>query len=173
MCSLAQVEGLCAPKYVIHPRVMFHLALHCTSNTSTSSLTPTCPVLLSSSTPNPDLLSPTPSTHCKDPRQDGSSTELQSSTLPRQCTRWIPHVARFTRPAAASCRDELRKGLVSCRLIVGTVSRCCFRMSSVLLRARCMVMTSLSLVLAKTQIHSKRRSRIDQDCLKRNVLQNR
>ena len=31
-----------------------------------------------------------------------------------------------TRPAAASWGDELRKGLVSCNLTVGTVSRCCF-----------------------------------------------
>ena len=31
-----------------------------------------------------------------------------------------------TRPAAASWGDELRKGLVSCSLSVGTVSRCCF-----------------------------------------------
>ena len=31
-----------------------------------------------------------------------------------------------TRPAATSWRDELRKGLVSCSLTVGTVSRCCF-----------------------------------------------
>ena len=31
-----------------------------------------------------------------------------------------------TRPAAASWWDELRKGLVSCSLTVGTVSRCCF-----------------------------------------------
>ena len=31
-----------------------------------------------------------------------------------------------TRPAAASWRDESRKGLVSCSLTVGTVSRCCF-----------------------------------------------
>ena len=31
-----------------------------------------------------------------------------------------------TRPAAASWRDELRKGLVSCSFTVGTVSRCCF-----------------------------------------------
>ena len=31
-----------------------------------------------------------------------------------------------TRPAAASWGDELRKGLVSCSLNVGTVSRCCF-----------------------------------------------
>ena len=31
-----------------------------------------------------------------------------------------------TRPAAASWRDELTKGLVSCSLTVGTASRCCF-----------------------------------------------
>ena len=31
-----------------------------------------------------------------------------------------------TRPSAASWGDELRKGLVSCNLTVGTVSRCCF-----------------------------------------------
>ena len=31
-----------------------------------------------------------------------------------------------TRPAAASWGDELRKGLVSCSLTMGTVSRCCF-----------------------------------------------
>ena len=31
-----------------------------------------------------------------------------------------------TRPAAASWRDEMRRGLVSCSLTVGTVSRCCF-----------------------------------------------
>ena len=28
-----------------------------------------------------------------------------------------------TRPAAASCSDDLRKGFVSCGLVVGTVSR--------------------------------------------------
>ena len=36
---------------------MFHLAPHNTLNTSTSSLSPTSPVLPSSSSPNPDLLS--------------------------------------------------------------------------------------------------------------------
>ena len=35
-----------------------------------------------------------------------------------------------TCPAAASWRDELRKGLVSCHLIVGTVSRRCLRNES-------------------------------------------
>ena len=35
-----------------------------------------------------------------------------------------------TRLAAASWRDELRKGVVGCCLTVGTVSRCCFRNES-------------------------------------------
>ena len=35
-----------------------------------------------------------------------------------------------TRPAAASWRDEWRKGLVSCGLSVGIVSRCCFHNES-------------------------------------------
>ena len=35
-----------------------------------------------------------------------------------------------TRPASASWRDELRKRLVSCGLVVVTVSRCCFRNQS-------------------------------------------
>ena len=35
-----------------------------------------------------------------------------------------------SRPAAASWEDELRKGLASCRLIVCTVSWCCFRNES-------------------------------------------
>ena len=55
-CTLAQVR-VASPKKVIHPRVMFHLAPHCTLNISTSSLSPTSPLLLSSSSPNPDLLS--------------------------------------------------------------------------------------------------------------------
>ena len=57
-----------------HPRVMFHLAPHNTLNTSINSLSPTSPVLLSSSSPNPDLLSTHPFIHCEDPRQDGNST---------------------------------------------------------------------------------------------------
>ena len=68
------------PKWVIHPRVMCRLAPHSTLNTSTSSLSPTSLVLLSSSSPNPDLLSTHPPIHCEDPRQDGTSTEYPSST---------------------------------------------------------------------------------------------
>ena len=37
-----------------------------------------------------------------------------------------------TRPVAASWRDELRKGLFSCCLTDGTVSRCCFRQCTVM-----------------------------------------
>ena len=56
-----------------------------------------------------------------------------------------------TRPAAASWGDELRNGLVC--LTVGNVSRCCFRNEScsVAGTGQCMVMTSLSLVLARTK----------------------
>ena len=61
---------------------MFHLEPHSTLNTSTSSLSPTSPVLLSSSAPNPDLLSTHPLIHCEDLRQDGTSTEFHSSTEP-------------------------------------------------------------------------------------------
>ena len=60
---------------------MFHLAPHGTLNTSTSSLPRTSPVLLSSSSPNPDLLSTHPLIHCKDQRRDGTSTEFHSSTV--------------------------------------------------------------------------------------------
>ena len=69
-----------SPKKVSHPRVMFHFAPRSTMNTSTSSLSPTSPVLLSSSSPNPDLLSTYPLIHCVDPRQDGTSAEFHSST---------------------------------------------------------------------------------------------
>ena len=55
-----------------------------------------------------------------------------------------------TRPAAASWRDELRKGLVSCCLTVGSVSRCCFRNEFLFCcRDSAKVMTSLSLVLVR------------------------
>ena len=57
----------------------------------------------------------------------------------------------------APWRDELRKGLVSCCLTVGIVSRCCFRNES----GQCRVMTSLSLVLSRVQRRWGRRSRKD------------
>ena len=59
---------------------MFHFAPHSTLNTSTSSLPSTSLVLLSPSSPNPDLLSTYPIFHCEEPRQDGTSTEFHSST---------------------------------------------------------------------------------------------
>ena len=66
-----------------------------------------------------------------------------------------------TRPAAASWGDELRKDssvavslLVPCRVVA-------FAMSPVPLRGQCMVMTSLSLVLARIQRRWGRHSRRD------------
>ena len=61
---------------------MFHLAPHSTLNSRRSSLSPSFPVSLSSSSPNPDLLSTHPFIHCEDPRRDGTSTEFRSSTNP-------------------------------------------------------------------------------------------
>ena len=75
-----QLKTNCVPKTFTHPRVMFHLAPHSTLNTSTSSLSRTSPVLHSSTSPTPGLLSTHPFTHCKDPRQDGTSTEYQPLT---------------------------------------------------------------------------------------------
>ena len=45
-------------------------------------------------------------------------------------TRWKAAQGVVRNPAAASRKDELRKGLLSCCLTVGTVSRCCFRNES-------------------------------------------
>ena len=58
--------SLCASQYTEH---------------STSSLSLTSPVLLSSFSPDPDLLSTHLFIHCEDPLQDGTSTEFHSSTL--------------------------------------------------------------------------------------------
>ena len=57
---------------------MFHLAPHITLNTSTSSLSPASPVLLSSSSPNPDPLSTYPLIHCH-----GRMVLLRNSTPPQ------------------------------------------------------------------------------------------
>ena len=72
-------DELCA-KTVTHPRVMFHLAPHRALNPCASSSSPTSLMLMSSSSPNPDLLCTHPFIHCEDPRQDGTSTEFHSST---------------------------------------------------------------------------------------------
>ena len=79
MHSLCTVQATCVPWLMgpeaqdescaknIHSSTR-HVSLcttpHSTLNTSTSSLPPTSPVLLSSSTPNPDLLSTHPFIHC-------------------------------------------------------------------------------------------------------------
>ena len=63
-----------------------------------------------------------------------------------------------TRPAAASWGDELRKGLVSCGLTVGTVSRCCFHNE---LCSVAGMVTFLSLVLVRIYRKWRRRSRKD------------
>ena len=63
-----------------HPRVMSRPLLHATLSTSSPSLSSTSPVSLSSSSPNPDLLSTHPLVHCEDLRRDGTSTEIHSST---------------------------------------------------------------------------------------------
>ena len=68
--GLRAQDELCAEKTSFHPRVMFYFAPHSTLNTSTSSLSPAYPVLLSSSSPNPDLLSTYPTIHCEDPLQE-------------------------------------------------------------------------------------------------------
>ena len=52
-----------------------------TLNTSTGSLSPTSPVLLSSTSLTADLLCTHPFIHCEDPRRDGTSTEFHSSTV--------------------------------------------------------------------------------------------
>ena len=79
--GLKGLRRIVCQKTCTHPRVLFHLAPHSTLNTSTSSLSLTSPVLLSSSSPNRDLLSTHPLIHNEDPRQDGTSTEFHSSTV--------------------------------------------------------------------------------------------
>ena len=78
--SRLKFKLVASPQQVSHPRAMFHLAPHSTLNTSTSSLSPTSLVLLSSSSPNPDLFSTHPFIHCGTPRQHGTSAEFHSST---------------------------------------------------------------------------------------------
>ena len=81
MCTLAQ-DKLCDEKHSFIHASCLTFAARDTDHFSTFSLSlsSTSPVLLSSSSPNPDLLSTHPLIHCKDPRQDGTSTEFRSST---------------------------------------------------------------------------------------------
>ena len=59
---------------------MVHPLLHATLSTSSQSLPSTSPVLLSSSSPAPDPSCTNQINHCEDPRQDGGSSNLHSST---------------------------------------------------------------------------------------------
>ena len=54
--------------------------LHATLSTSSQSLFTSPPVLFSSTSPTPGLLSTHPLIHCEDPRQDGTSVEYQPLT---------------------------------------------------------------------------------------------
>ena len=54
--------------------------LHATLSTSSQALSSTSPVLFSSTSPTPALLSTHPKIHCEDPRQDGTSAEYQPLT---------------------------------------------------------------------------------------------
>ena len=64
----------------LHPRVMSHFWCTRTLSTSFPSLSSTSPVLMSPSSPKPDLLSTYPIIHCEDARQDGTSTSFHSCT---------------------------------------------------------------------------------------------
>ena len=64
-----------------------------------------------------------------------------------------------TRPAAALWGDELRKGRISCKLTVGTVSRRCFHNELCSVAKRCMVMTFLSPVRVRTSRRWERNSK--------------
>ena len=97
--SINKLKTNCVPKTFTHPRVMFHPAPHSTLNTSTSSLSAS-PLMHSSTSPTPDLLSTHPFTHCKDPRQGGTSTEYQP--LPHWDTVMIESLGEDT-----SCNQPL------------------------------------------------------------------
>ena len=80
----ANVRGsssrICVPKTFCYPRVMSRSLPHLTLTTSTSSLSPTSPILQSSSSTHPSLLSHDPNVHCDDSRRSCGSSDLQSHT---------------------------------------------------------------------------------------------
>ena len=78
MCTMAE-DKLCAAKHTFIHESLVHPLLHATLSTCSPSLSSTS-LVLSSSSPNRDLLSTYPIIHCEDPRQDGTSTEYSSST---------------------------------------------------------------------------------------------
>ena len=71
---------ICVPKTFGHPRVMSRSLPHLTLTTSTSSLSPTSPILQSSSPTHPSLLFHDPKIHCDDSRRSCGSSDLQSPT---------------------------------------------------------------------------------------------
>ena len=89
---------------------MFLLAPHSTLNTSTSSLPPTSPVFLSSSSPKPDLLSTDPLIHCEDPRRVGTSTEFHSSTQKSRPARNLVSVTVNWSPTVPSLSSSQSPG---------------------------------------------------------------
>ena len=74
---------ICVPKTFCHPRVMSRSLPHLTLTTSTSSLSPTSPILQSCSSTHPSLLSHDPYIHCDDSRRSCGSSDLQSTTDPK------------------------------------------------------------------------------------------
>ena len=67
------------------PRVMSRSLPHLTLTTSTSSLSLTSPILQSSSSTHPSLLSHDPFLHCDDSRRSCGSSDLQSPTCSSVC----------------------------------------------------------------------------------------
>ena len=70
----------CVPKAFCHPRVMSRSLPHLTLTASTSSLSPTSPILQSSSFTHPSLLSLGPCIHYDELRRSCGSSDLQSPT---------------------------------------------------------------------------------------------
>ena len=68
----------CASKTFCHPRVMSRSLPHLTLTTSTSSLSPTSPILQSFSPTHTSLLTHDPYIHCDGSRRRGGSSEIPS-----------------------------------------------------------------------------------------------
>ena len=73
-------SSICVPKTFCHPRIVSRSLPHLTLTTSTNSLSPTSPILQSSSSTHPSLLSHDSHTHCDDWQRSCSSSDLQSPT---------------------------------------------------------------------------------------------
>ena len=75
---------ICVPKTFCHPRVMSRSLPHLTLTTSTSSLSLTSPILQSSSSTHPSLLSHDPWIHSDDSRRSCGSSDLPQVTSPKE-----------------------------------------------------------------------------------------